>query len=108
MVARYLPEQGGWPQAARRDLPRLPQGRDAAEGIRHLEDRRRADCPDRGDRMSAAPVFPVPPPTRQISAGWTRLEIVPDPPAASTWEDRHCPDCALLEPHHTTRCIWRD
>jgi hypothetical protein len=42
------------------------------------------------------------------SAGRTRLEIVPNPPEPHTWEERHCPDCGLLEPHHTTRCIWRD
>jgi hypothetical protein len=58
--------------------------------------------------MSAAPVYPAPLPTRQISARRTRLEIVPNPPEPHTWEDRHCPDCGLLEPHHRAYCEWKD
>ena len=51
--------------------------------------------------MSATLVLPQP----DLSA--QRTLYVVEMPALHTWEDRHCPECGSLTPHHEKNCYER-
>jgi len=56
--------------------------------------------------MSAA-VQPIEPHPIQISAG--RIFLVQNQPAplVHLYEERHCPECGFLRPHHDKNCYLR-
>lgn len=48
------------------------------------------------------PISAVPAPAGQFE-NITITELV-----LPTWEDRHCDECGMLEPHHRVYCQWKD